>query len=58
MPSGRSWLTLLRKPKSEGYEIHFFFLWLKSFDLALPTVKERVSRGGLDVPEAVIRRRF
>ena len=56
--SGRSYLTLLRKLKSEGYEVHLFFLWLKSADLALSRVKERVSRGGHDVPEAVIRRRF
>jgi predicted ABC-type ATPase len=33
-------------------------LWLKSVDLALSRVKERVSRGGHDVPEQVIRRRF
>src|SRR6266404_1803714 len=25
--SGRSHLTLLRKLKAEGYDIHFFFLW-------------------------------
>jgi predicted ABC-type ATPase len=56
--SGRSYLTLLRKLNSEGYEIHFFFLGLKSVDLALSRVKERISRGGHDVPEAVIRRRF
>ena len=31
--SGRSHLTLLRKLKAEGYDIHFFFLWLKSADL-------------------------
>ena len=56
--SGRSHLTLLRKLKAESYDIHFFFLWLKSVDLALSRVKERVSRGGHDVPEAVVRRRF
>jgi len=56
--SGRSYLTLLRNLKAEGYDIHFFFLWLKSVDLALSRVKERVSRGGHDVPEPVIRRRF
>ena len=55
--SGRSHLTLLKKLKSEGYEIHFF-LWLISDDLALSRVKERVSRGGHDVPVPVIRRRF
>ena len=50
--SGRSYLSLLRKLKSEGYDIHIFFLWLKSVDLALSRIKERVSRGGHDVPEA------
>jgi predicted ABC-type ATPase len=44
--------------KAEGYDIHFFFLWLKSVDLALSRVKERVSRGGHNVPEPVVRRRF
>jgi predicted ABC-type ATPase len=56
--SGRSYLTLFRKLAAEGYDLHFFFLWLKSVDLALSRVKERVSRGGHDVPEPVIRRRF
>jgi predicted ABC-type ATPase len=56
--SGRSYLPLLRRLKAQGYEIHFFFLWLKSVDLALSRVRERVSRGGHDVPEAVVRRRF
>jgi predicted ABC-type ATPase len=44
--------------KAEGYDIHFFFGWLKNVDLALSRVKERVSRGGHDVPEPVVRRRF
>jgi predicted ABC-type ATPase len=56
--SGRSYLPLLQRLKTQGYEIHFFFLWLKSVDLALSRVRERVSRGGHDVPEAVVRRRF
>jgi predicted ABC-type ATPase len=56
--SGRSYVPLLARLKTEGYEIHIFFLWLKSADLALSRVKERVSRGGHDVPEAIIRRRF
>jgi predicted ABC-type ATPase len=50
--------VLLRKLKAEGYDIHFFFGWLKNVDLALSRVKERVSRGGHDVPEPVVRRRF
>jgi predicted ABC-type ATPase len=56
--SGRSHMALLRHLKAEGYEIHLFFLWLKTVDLALSRVRERVSRGGHDVPEQIIRRRF
>jgi predicted ABC-type ATPase len=33
--SGRSYLTLLRKLKTEGYDILFFFLWLRSVDLVV-----------------------
>jgi len=56
--SGRSYMALLRQLKAKGYEIHIFFLWVGSVDLALSRVQERVSRGGHDVPEAVVRRRF
>ena len=37
---------------------HIFFLSLTSVELALSRVRERVLRGGHDVPEAVVRRRF
>ena len=56
--SGRSYLPLLRRLKTQGYEIHFFFLWLKSIDLALSRVRERVSRGGHDVPVDRLLARF
>ncbi|MFY9701170.1 MAG: AAA family ATPase [Terriglobales bacterium] len=56
--SGRGYMALLRQLKAQGYEIHVFFLWVTSVDLALSRVQERVSRGGHDVPEAVVRRRF
>jgi predicted ABC-type ATPase len=56
--SGRGYLVLLRQLKAKGYKIHIFFLWVKDVDLALSRVQERVSRGGHDVPEPVVRRRF
>ena len=56
--SGRSYLAFLRHLKAEGYEIHLFFLSLTSAELALSRVKERVSRGGHNVPEHIVRRRF
>jgi predicted ABC-type ATPase len=51
-------MVWLRKMRKQGYKIHVFFLWVKAVDLALSRVQERVSRGGHDVPEPVIRRRF
>ena len=56
--SGRSYVRMLRRLKAQGYKIHIFFLWVETADLALSRVAERVSRGGHDVPESVVRRRF
>jgi predicted ABC-type ATPase len=56
--SGRGYMALLRQLKAKGYEIHIFFLWVNTVDLALSRVQERVLRGGHDVPETVVRRRF
>lgn len=51
-------LALMSRLKTEGYQIHIFFLSLTSVELALSRVRERVSRGGHDVPEKTVRRRF
>jgi predicted ABC-type ATPase len=41
-----------------GYHVKLFFLMLPSPEMAIARVALRVSQGGHDVPEAVIRRRF
>lgn len=56
--SGRTYLSLLRRLKARGYVIHLFFLWIPTVELALARVADRVRRGGHDVAEAVVRRRF
>ena len=56
--SGRGYLTFIRRCKAEGYEIHLFFLSLTSVDLAISRIRERVLRGGHDIPEQIVRRRF
>ena len=56
--SGRSHLNVIRRLKQRGYEVHVFYLWLPSVELALSRVRGRVLQGGHDVPEAVVRRRF
>ena len=49
------WLAALR---ASGYREHIAFLSLSDPDLAVARVAERVRRGGHDVPEPVVRRRF
>ena len=56
--SGRTNLRLIRLLRKKGYKVHFFFLWVKSVDVAISRVRDRVLKGGHDVPETVIRRRF
>jgi predicted ABC-type ATPase len=56
--SGKGYLNVLRGLKRRGYEVHIFYLWVPSVELTLARIKERVLRGGHDVPEAIVRRRF
>ncbi len=56
--SGRGHARWLESLRAAGYRVHLTFLWLPSPDLAVARVAERVRRGGHDVPEPVIRRRF
>jgi predicted ABC-type ATPase len=44
--------------KRAGYEFDLFFIWLKSPELAIRRVEERVRLGGHSIPEATIRRRY
>lgn len=56
--AGRSAHHLLTDLMRRGYDVHIFYLWLPSPDLALARVRRRVDAGGHNVPEDVIRRRF
>jgi predicted ABC-type ATPase len=56
--SGRSYLRVLRNLRSVGYRIHMFYLWIPGPDLALLRIRERVRKGGHDVPAEDVRRRF
>ena len=49
------WINGLR---SAGYSFQLIFLWLRSPELAINRVQERVRSGGHDVPEKIIRRRM
>jgi len=49
------WIAELIK---SGYEFHLVFLWLATAEAAVARVADRVKRGGHDVPEPTIRRRY
>jgi predicted ABC-type ATPase len=55
--SGRGLLRSLNKAKGAGFQITILFLFLDSAETCLVRVRERVRRGGHDVPEADVRRR-
>lgn len=57
--SGKAYISFLKDLKrNKGYKIHLFFLWVPSVELALLRIKQRVTKGGHDVPELDVRRRF
>lgn len=56
--ASRTFSTWIPQLKNQGYQFHLIFLWLKSPDLAVFRVKERVKNGGHSVPEKTIKRRY
>lgn len=56
--SGKTYPRLLQEAKASGYAIHLHYLWLPTVDIAIARVRERVKKGGHNVPVADIRRRF
>ena len=56
--SGKSYARTFDKLKNDGYRIFLFFLWVPTVDLSLARIKHRVSKGGHNVPEKDVRRRF
>jgi predicted ABC-type ATPase len=54
----RSYVTLLKEAKLIDYKIILVFFWLESPQLAKERVKLRVSRGGHNIPEEIIERRY
>lgn len=56
--SSRTHAVRLQQFKEKGYRIELFFLWLPSVELALERVRQRVLKGGHDIPEETVRRRY
>lgn len=54
----RSYLSKIKLARKEGYRVILVFFWLDSLGLAIERVKLRVSEGGHNIKEPVIKRRY
>ena len=56
--SGRGYAAKIPMWRAAGYRVSLYFLSLPHAEMAVERVRVRVSQGGHNIPEAVIRRRF
>lgn len=56
--AARTYAEWLRELRQAGYAVHLLYYWLKSPDLAIERVADRVLSGGHYVPDDTIRRRY
>ena len=56
--SGRAYAAKILQWRTRGYQVSLFFLRLPTAEMAIERVQLRVSQGGHDISEDVIRRRF
>ena len=56
--SGKTYLNILKRLKGKGYELHLFFLWVPDVSLSIARIKERVAKGGHNIPSTDVQRRF
>ena len=54
----KSYINLVRRAQAKGYRVSVLFFWLKTPELAIQRVAERVRKGGHNIPEEIIRRRY
>ena len=54
----RSYVNLVKRSHEKGYRVCLLFFWLSSPELAMKRVAERVSKGGHDIPQDIIKRRY
>lgn len=54
----RSYFKLVEAAHQKNYDVTLLYFWLKSPEQAAQRVAERVAKGGHDIPEYIIERRF
>lgn len=56
--SAKSYISIVKKAREQGYFVTLLFFWLNSIELAKQRVILRVSEGGHNIPEDIIERRY
>lgn len=56
--SGRTYAGMLRRARSVGYKVRLCYLWLPNVGFSMRRVRQRVLKGGHNVPVDDLRRRF
>jgi predicted ABC-type ATPase len=56
--SGYGHVALLEEARDAGYRIRLDFLWVESMEVTRERIRERVRKGGHDIPDHVQKRRF
>lgn len=54
----KSYINLVHRAQAKGYTVRLLFFWLNSPELALMRIAERVAKGGHNIPEPIVRRRY
>jgi len=56
--TGFGYMHLLREMREAGYRMRLDYLWIPDLEITRARVKQRVRKGGHDIPDEVQRRRF
>ncbi|MCQ2153672.1 MAG: zeta toxin family protein [Bacteroidales bacterium] len=51
-------VQIIQQAKEFGYTVILLYFWLRSPELAISRVRDRVLNGGHDIPDDVVRRRY
>lgn len=56
--SGAKTLRTIKKARALGYEIRLYYIAVSSAEESVKRIKNRVAKGGHDIPEEAVNRRF
>ena len=56
--TGKNIIKAIKEIKEKGYIIHLYYVGVNSPEIAKQRVKDRVKKGGHDIPEDVIEKRY